>query len=1117
EHNHKLSKFLYDRLPVNRRLKEGEFGTCQALLRYGTPSSEMRQLVADEFGKILTTEDIHNYRRKCRPAMVTRAMDEDELLTLFHSPQFDPNVYASSVFGVRKASEVLRLVNEKILSLDASIYQHVASHHKELLKRAKDIDQLHDVLQTTESKITNLSQSLTKLKHKVAAPYIALHTQIEQFRRLQRSCDLLRKISRAALLTKRIQCPSSRTDRFARPASHSAAASARPSSVTTLNTSKSVFKPRKPVYLATFNVRTLKQAGQQVALARTLDSLCIDVRCLSETRTQDASTVIELTAPSLSSRFRLRPSGDAEAAAPGHAGVGIVLSERAEASLVDWIPLDSRLGAVRLATSPYVDNELNDFVPTFHSVKVFHNLGMLPSVVCQLVERWQTEFDSILASAVDVDRLTQRVRSRQAGSPGGPVAAGPGRASLPNVGSQAAAFYVAIWTSLDGIMDKLERLTYHCRLLGVTLLKKRESSVNCSTIVRLSESTEPHPSLAELLLHDLVINWHGPDKVALRNTIVLLFASTNVETLQFKSRMSAETLSDEDHMVPCERIAELEAQLRVNKGFLGWAAGRLSERLLKISEQSPQVKEALDCEYPKLLKLVIDLGRRVRQTQLHGSWNDSSCPTVGVFGADVVPACLLEAVKPFETAYLSKSLSRLFDQVSMAFSTSHSSVGLDAQELDGIVQSAGNELAYATVHYDLLCKVSRNISKVVALFATKVESLVAVGPDANQVMNPQTISQQNNINLINLLCSFGTQLGWTCTRRLRNLPVMQSARSEHGSSPLEAIFATLETRLNSMCISIFQPLLQSISDVIEELMSTMHGEDFACCQDEDVKPSCSLYMKQLQASAVSVVPLTSSSSKHLFFSIALRQDFVSRARKQYLSGLSLPPSTDRAPSSVPKAGCFSCGDVALQSSVLPYMTRWIDMFLNNISLVRPVSEVGRIRLAADCVEFELAVSPLLSSATEGALVSFAPEACMKLRAFRPVLLADSDQILRAYMQQKTEPTLDIIQLPPSLVCQHLFSRAPDEIRSPHDTAGWSTTRYISWVLARSDESERLTFLRNGLAAYAHEVQIRQQRQYPAMYLVLRDFLQHFANQPLKADVIRKSDGLALQPPEIACT
>ena len=49
--------------------------------------------------------------------------------------------------------------------------------------------------------------------------------------------------------------------------------------------------------MATFNVRTLKQAGQQAALALTLDSLGIDVCCISETRIQDASIVTELTVP----------------------------------------------------------------------------------------------------------------------------------------------------------------------------------------------------------------------------------------------------------------------------------------------------------------------------------------------------------------------------------------------------------------------------------------------------------------------------------------------------------------------------------------------------------------------------------------------------------------------------------------------------------------------------------------------------------------------------------------------------------------------------------------------------------------------------------------------------
>jgi hypothetical protein len=111
------------------------------------------------------------------------------------------------------------------------------------------------------------------------------------------------------------------------------------------------------VHLAAFNVRTLKQAGQQAALARTLDSLCIDVCCISETRIQDESTVIELTAPSLSSYFRLRTSGNPEAATAGNAGVGIVLSQRAEESLLDWIPVDSRLCAVRLATSVKTSRE----------------------------------------------------------------------------------------------------------------------------------------------------------------------------------------------------------------------------------------------------------------------------------------------------------------------------------------------------------------------------------------------------------------------------------------------------------------------------------------------------------------------------------------------------------------------------------------------------------------------------------------------------------------------------------------------------------------------------------------------------------------------------------------
>ncbi|KER32732.1 hypothetical protein T265_01222 [Opisthorchis viverrini] len=76
---------------------------------------------------------------------------------------------------------------------------------------------------------------------------------------------------------------------------------------------------------------------------------------------QNATTEIEKLKPmELSSNdlvkeaakmFRLRTSGDAEAAAAAYAGVGSVLSEQAEASLLDWILVFSRLCAVRLAKS----------------------------------------------------------------------------------------------------------------------------------------------------------------------------------------------------------------------------------------------------------------------------------------------------------------------------------------------------------------------------------------------------------------------------------------------------------------------------------------------------------------------------------------------------------------------------------------------------------------------------------------------------------------------------------------------------------------------------------------------------------------------------------------------
>ena len=58
--------------------------------------------------------------------------------------------------------------------------------------------------------------------------------------------------------------------------------------------------------------------------------------------------MLQINAPNLPNKYFLRTSGDEQSKAAGLYCVGIVLNQRSEAAFLDWIPLNSRLCAVRL-------------------------------------------------------------------------------------------------------------------------------------------------------------------------------------------------------------------------------------------------------------------------------------------------------------------------------------------------------------------------------------------------------------------------------------------------------------------------------------------------------------------------------------------------------------------------------------------------------------------------------------------------------------------------------------------------------------------------------------------------------------------------------------------------
>jgi hypothetical protein len=72
---------------------------------------------------------------------------------------------------------------------------------------------------------------------------------------------------------------------------------------------------------------------------------------LSETRLYDSSVISQLDTQSANrqTKYYLRFSSDPTAASSGGAGVRIALRQRAETALLEWIPINRRLCAMRFA------------------------------------------------------------------------------------------------------------------------------------------------------------------------------------------------------------------------------------------------------------------------------------------------------------------------------------------------------------------------------------------------------------------------------------------------------------------------------------------------------------------------------------------------------------------------------------------------------------------------------------------------------------------------------------------------------------------------------------------------------------------------------------------------
>ncbi|KAL9959850.1 hypothetical protein ACROYT_G033211 [Oculina patagonica] len=546
-------------------------------------------------------------------------------------------------------------------------------------------------------------------------------------------------------------------------------------------------------------------------------------------------------------------------------------------------------------------------------------------------------------------------------------AGGPGRAAMPTPGN-TAAWRATLWTRLEQLMDSIYSACGQVHHLQKVLAKKRDPVT--------------HVCFMEELVKE-------------GNTCIASFwdSVTSILTQEFAQSAQASTF----------------------------------------------LKQAFEGEYPKLLRLYNDLWTRLQQFSSATNVPSAALvpqmePSFGLFPASedefsISPEqALKNSLAPFENAYLSRSLSRLFDPINLVFPSGARNPP-SKEELASIAKTIGSELSVASVDVGLTITVARNVAKTIQLYTAKCEQLLVTSAEVNQLYDHVTPPQQKNASIVNSLF----QLHQAVTKIVDGLRSPPGVAVDAISTGLQGILALINSALD--------PLLDAISLDLENHIFKMHSEDFTnstLSRDIADNPDapCSGYIQEMQ-------------------------DFIIHVQKNYIA-------------------LYECREILYQR-LEGIVCRTIELFVRHASLLRAIGEGGKLKLAADMAQIEFAVGPLCHK------VSDLGRSYKLLRSFRPLLFQTSEDIVG-------NPALGE-SLPHSVVLHHLFSRAPSELKSPHEVAGWTLGFYSQWLDEHTSEEEKLALIRGTLEAYVQLVRSRGEKEFAAVYPIMLRILQAASGPP----------------------
>ncbi|GLT63331.1 hypothetical protein SLA2020_359040 [Shorea laevis] len=420
------------------------------------------------------------------------------------------------------------------------------------------------------------------------------------------------------------------------------------------------------------------------------------------------------------------------------------------------------------------------------------------------------------------------------------------------------------------------------------------------------------------------------------------------------------------------------------------------------------VKEIFTNGYPKLFSMIENLLERISgDTDIKG----------------VLPAIssdekvqMVAAIDTFQKAFLTSVLSRLSDLVNSIFPVSSRGSIPSKEQISRITSCIQEEIEGVQLDARLTLLVLHEISKVLLLIAERAEYQISAGPEARQVTGPATSAQIKNF----ALCQHLQEIHSRISSMMTGLPTIAA----------DVLSASLGAIYGVACDSV-TTLFQAMIDRLESCIMQIHDQNFAVLgMDAAIDNNTSPYMEELQKSI-----------------LHFRSEFLSRL---------LPSSANSA----------TAGAETICTTLVRRMaSRVLIFFIGHASLVRPLSESGKLRMARDMAELELAVGQNLFPVEQLG----APYRA--LRAFRPLIFLETSQLGASPLLQ---------DLPPSVILHHLYSRGPEELQSPLQRNKLTPMQYSLWLDSHG-EDQIWKGIKATLDDYAAKVRSRGDKEFSPVY------------------------------------